>query len=160
MKELLKLLSENSKFTTEEMALILDKPKNFIEEEIKRYENSEIIKGYKAVINWEKVKDADVTALIELKVTPEKESGFDNIASKVMEFEEVENVFLMAGAYDLAVFVKAPTIQDIAMFVSTKLSTMEQVLSTSTHFLLKRYKESGMVFCDSKKEEDKRSFVV
>lgn len=160
MDALLKLLSENSKFTAEELSLILDEPRDYIEKQIEEYESSQIIKGYRAVVNWEKVPDAGVTALIELKVTPEREKGFDKIAAHVMSFEEVDSVYLMAGAYDLAVFVKGQTIQDIAMFVSRKLSTIDGVLSTATHFLLKRYKDSGIDFFEDDSEEDKRSLVL
>ncbi len=160
MNELLKLLSENSKFSTEELSMILDKPCGEIEKEIKEYEDKQIIKGYRAIVNWEKVENAGVTALIELKVTPERESGFDNIAATVMGFEEVDSLYLMAGAYDLAVFVKGATIQEIAMFVSKKLSTIDAVVSTATHFLLSRYKDSGINFYDNESTGDKRSMIL
>lgn len=160
MDALLKLLSENSNFSTDELAIMLNEPKDYIEKQVQEYEASQIIKGYRAIVSWEKVADAGVTALIELKVTPEKEKGFDNIASHVMAFEEVDSVYLMAGAYDLAVFVKGQSIQDIAMFVSRKLSTIDAVESTATHFLLKRYKDSGINFYEDDAQEDKRSLVL
>lgn len=160
MNNLLKLLSENSKFSTEELSMILDTSTEEIEKQIKEYENQNIIKGYRAIVNWEKVQGAGVTALIELKVTPEKEKGFDDIASRVMDFSEVDSVYLMAGAYDLAVFVKGNTIQDIAMFVSKKISTIDAVVSTATHFLLTRYKDSGVDFYEDDSQEDKRSMVL
>ena len=160
MDELLKLLSENSSFSTEQMAMILNEPADYIDKQIKTYEEEGVIKGYRAIIDWEKAKHSEVTALIELKVTPEKERGFDDIAATVMSFEEVDSVYLMAGAYDLAVFVKGSTIQDIAMFVSRKLSTIEAVQSTGTHFLLKRYKDSGIDFYVDDSEDDKRSMVL
>ena len=160
MDELLKLLSENSKFTIEELSMILDEPQDYLEKQIKEYEDKGVIKGYQAIVDWEKISGSKVTAMIEIKVTPEKDTGFDEIASKIMSFEEVESLYLMAGTYDFAVYVTGKTMQDVAMFVSRRLSTIESVLSTSTHFLLKKYKESGIDFYEDDSEEDKRSLVL
>ena len=160
MNDLLKILSENSKFSTEELSMMLDESCQDIEEKIKKYEKENVIKGYRAIVNWEKVEDAGVTALIELKVTPQKETGFDKIAKEVMNFKEVDSLYLMAGAYDLAVFVKGKSIQEIAMFVSKKLSTIDEVISTATHFLLTRYKDSGIDLHNHDYSEDKRSMIL
>lgn len=158
--ELLDLLNENAQLTTTQLAAILDKPEAEIIAQIQDFEKNGVIKGYKALINWDKVEGAKVSAIIELKVTPRKDTGFDDIAKRLMMFEEVESVYLMAGAYDLAVMVKGDTMQDIAMFVARKLSTLESVLSTSTHFLLKRYKDSGVVLCCDEDTKDKRSMIL
>ena len=145
MNRLLALLSESTNFSTAQLAMMLNEPEDYIKAQIREYEKSGIIVGYKALVNWEKVQDAGVTALIELKVTPKMETGFDEIAQRITEFEQVESVYLMAGAYDLAVYVRGETIQDVATFVSRKLSAMEGIISTATHFLLKRYKEGGIL---------------
>lgn len=160
MDQLLNLLSENSKLTTDELAMMLNEPKDYIEKQIQEYENEGIIKGYRAVIDYDRIKDAGVSAFISLKVTPRKETGFDEIAATIMDFDEVSSVYLMAGTFDIAVFVKGETIQDIAMFVARKLSTIDSVISTATHFLLKRYKDCGTNLYDDGSEDDKRSMVL
>lgn len=149
MDKLLRLLCENSAYTTQELSMLLGESEDSVKARIAEYEKQGIIKGYRAVINWEKVADSGVTAYIELKVTPTKDKGFDDIAERVMAFEEVSSVSLMAGTYDLGLTVKGDTIQDVSSFVSRKLSTLEGVLSTATHFFLKRYKYDGTVLTDS-----------
>ena len=158
MDELLKLLSENSKFTPHELSLILGEPQDYIEKQIEEYEATEVIKGYRAVVNWEKVPDAGVTALIELKVTPEKEKGFDDIAAHVMSFDEVDSVLLMSGSYDLQVVIKGHSFQEIALFVAKRLSPLDDVLSTATHFVLRTYKKEGRLYQDE--EIDERECTV
>ena len=106
------------------------------------------------------MEDSFVEALIELKVTPKKETGFDDIAGMCMAFEEVESVYLMAGVYDLALIVRGQTMQDIGMFVAKKLSTIEGVLSTGTHFIMRRYKDRGMNLADFDDEQDERSLIL
>lgn len=160
MDKLLKLLSTNSEFTTAELATILDEPEDYIKAQIKEYTNKGIIKGYQAVVNWEEIEDSFVEALIELRVTPKKETGFDEMAEQCMAFDEVETVYLMAGAYDFALIVRGETMQEIAMFVAKKLSTMDSVVSTSTHFILRRYKDRGMNLKDFKECSDGRNLIL
>lgn len=160
MKKLLEILSENSNVSVTELAAMLDTTEEVVKRQIKQYEDDGIILGYRALVNWEKVSKHGVTALIELKVTPKKETGFDEIAHNVMLFDEVESVYLIAGVYDLAVFVKGETIQDVASFVSKKLSALDCVISTATHFLLKRYKDGGVSFADTESESDKRGMIL
>lgn len=160
MDKLLQLLSTNSGFTTAEMATMLGEPEDYIKAQIKEYENKGIIKGYQAVVNWEEVEDSYVEALIELKVTPKKETGFDEMAELCMAFEEVESVYLMAGAYDFALIVMGESMQDIAMFVAKKLSTIDGVLSTATHFIMRRYKDRGMNLTDLDDRADGRSLIL
>lgn len=160
MDNLLKLLSENSNLTTKELAMLLGEPEEYIIKQIKEYEDTGVITGYRATINWEKVPDPEATAIIELKVTPKRETGFDEIAERVMQFEEVDTVYLMAGSFDLLVIVKGKTVGEVAMFVAQKLSTLDSVLSTNTHFLLKTYKESGIDIFNSELEEDKRRLIL
>ena len=160
MDKLLQLLSTNSGFTTAEIASMLGEPEDYIKAQIKEYENKGIIKGYQAVVNWEEVENSNVEALIELKVTPKKETGFDEMAELCMAFEEVESIYLMAGAYDFALIVQGQSIQDIAMFVAKKLSTIDGVLSTGTHFIMRRYKDRGMNLTDFDNQADGRSLIL
>ena len=156
--DLLSLLNENARLTNTQLAVMLGKTEEEVEKEIADYQQKGIIKGYKALINWEKVDHHKTTALIELKVQPKKESGFDEIAKKIMQFSKVESVYLMSGGFDLAVMVHGDSIQDIAMFVAKRLSPLDSVLSTATHFILTRYKE-GDVILTSPKEEDRRNLL-
>ena len=156
--DLLSLLNENARLTNAQLAVMLGKTEEEVEKEIADYQQKGIIKGYKALINWEKVDHHKTTALIELKVQPKKESGFDEIAKKIMQFSKVESVYLMSGGFDLDVMVHGDSIQDIAMFVAKRLSPLDSVLSTATHFILTRYKE-GDVILTSPKEEDRRNLL-
>lgn len=160
MDKLLQLLSTNSQFTTAEIATMLGEPEDYIKAQIKEYESKGIIKGYQAVVNWEEVQDSYVEALIELKVSPKKETGFDEMARLCMAFEEVESVYLMAGVYDFALIVKGESMQDIAMFVAKKLSTIDGVLSTGTHFIMRRYKDRGMNLFEPDNQADERSLIL
>lgn len=160
MNKLLQLLSTNSGFTTSEIAAMLGEPEDYIKAQIKEYENKGIIKGYQAVVDWDVLNEDFVQALIELKVSPKKETGFDEMAEQCMSFEEVEAVYLMAGVYDFALIVKGETMQDIAMFVAKKLSTIDGVLSTGTHFIMRRYKDRGMNLIDSDSQADERSLIL
>lgn len=159
MDKLISLLYEDSTLTLEELSAMLGEDENSIQKRIDEYKKSGVILGKKVFINWDKVENSGVSALIELKVTPQKETGFDEIAERISEFDEVEAVQLMAADnYDLLVTVRGKTIQDVAMFVSRRLATIEAVQSTATHFLLKRYKESGVEL--SNREKDQRSMVL
>ena len=139
---------------------MLGEPEDYIKAQIKEYENKGIIKGYQAVVNWDGLDDNFVEALIELRVTPKKETGFDEMAEMCMAFDEVESVYLMAGVYDFALIVKGETMQDIAMFVAKKLSTIDGVLSTGTHFIMRRYKDRGMNLINSDNQVDERSLIL
>lgn len=158
MEKLLELLKDNARLTNKELAIMLNRDEEVIQTQIAQLEQKGIIKGYKALINEQKV-NAGVSALIELKVTPKKDFGFQDIADRVMQFSEVESVYLMAGDYDLSVLVRGETIQDVAMFVAKRLSPLESVISTSTHFVLQKYKQDGVILDDSK-EQDIRNQMV
>jgi DNA-binding Lrp family transcriptional regulator len=158
MDKLLKILKDNARLSTKELSAMLNRSEAEIINQISELEKNGIIKGYKTLINEQKI-NAGVTALIELKVTPKKEFGFQDIADRVMQFSEVESVYLMAGDYDLAVFVKGETIQDVAMFVSKRLAPLDSVISTATHFVLQKYKQDGVVL-DDIKNNDIRSQMV
>lgn len=158
MEKLLKLLQENARLTAKELSVMLDRSESDVSTQISELENTGVIKGYKTLINEQKI-NAGVTALIELKVMPKKEYGFQDIADRVMQFSEVESVYLMAGDYDLAVLVKGETIQDVAMFVAKRLSPLDSVISTATHFVLQKYKQDGVILDDAK-NNDIRSQMV
>ena len=158
MDKLLELLSKNSRLTTSQIAVMLNKTENEVSKQIEDFEKQGIIKGYHTLINWDKTLDAMTSAIIELKVAPKKDTGFDEIARKISSYDEVEGVYLMAGVFDLAVVVRGKNIKDIAMFVSKKLSTMESVISTATHFIMSKYKEGGTILADDEGGE-KRSII-
>lgn len=160
MDKLLKLLSENSNLSSKELALMLNEPEEYITKQIQEYEESGIITGYRAVVDWSKVEDSGTKAVIELKVTPKRDTGFDEIADKLCSFEEVDSVSLMAGAFDFLVTVRAQNINDVAMFIANKLATLDTVVSTGTYFMLKTYKDSGVCFVCNDQEEDKRSLIL
>lgn len=139
--KLLKLLSKDSRTSEEDMATMLGLSVEEVHREIAEMEREGIIRGYKAVIDWERLDEAYVSAIIELKVTPKAGLGFEDVAAKVMKYPEVESVYLMSGVYDLNVVVKGRTFHEVARFVAKELSTIESVTSTATHFVLRRYKE-------------------
>lgn len=160
MDKLLEILSENSSFTTKELSLMLGEPEDYIKAQIKEYEQSGVIKGYHAIVDWEKVPDAGVIALIQLNVVPKKETGFDDVAKKLMAFDEVSSLQLMAGAFDFAVTVKGKTIQDVASFVARKLACLDGVSATATHFFLKSYKDNGAILSEIESTKDGRNIVL
>ena len=157
MNELLHLLKTNARLTNAQLADMLGKTEEEISAEIQKLESKGVIRGYTAIVNEELTKSTEVEALIELRVTPKKDCGFDDIAKTIMMYDEVESVCLMSGMYDLALTVKGESLKDVAMFVSQRLSAMEGVLATATHFVLKRYKEKGIFIEDD--EFDERSLV-
>ena len=146
MEQLLELLQDNARLTTAQLAAMVGETEEAVKAAVAGYEKEGVIKGYHTLVNWEKLGAPMATALIELKVTPQKHTGFDEIAGRVMNFPEVESVYLMSGGYDLAVTVTGKTMQDIAMFVAKRLATIEGVISTATHFVLTKYKDGGVVF--------------
>ena len=139
--KLLKLLNKNARYSLEDLAVMLGEREEQVAKEIDQMKKDGIICGYKPVIDWEKVDHAYISALIELKVIPKGGLGFEEVAERVMKYPEVESVYLMSGGYDFCVIVKGKTFQEVAMFVSKELSTIDSVTSTATHFMLRRYKE-------------------
>lgn len=150
--EILKLLDRNARYTVSEIAAMLSRDEKEVEKEIKQYEKDGVIRGYKAVIDWEKLDGAYVSAIIELTVVPKAGLGFEEVAAKVASYSEVESVYLMSGVYDLNVVVKGKALQDIARFVARELATIDTVTSTRTHFVLRRYKEMDVTLFDGEKD--------
>ncbi|MBQ1545908.1 MAG: Lrp/AsnC family transcriptional regulator [Clostridia bacterium] len=159
-KRLLQLLQENCRYTDDELAAMLGMTADEVRRQITEFESAGIIRGYNALINWEKVPGSEARALIELRVSPKRDKGFDEVAERIMAFEEVEGVYLMAGDYDLAVFVKGETIQDIAMFVARRLSPLDSVLSADTHFILTKYKSNMVDLKNLADDTDEREVMV
>ncbi len=139
--EVLKLLARNARYTHEEIAVMLDITEEEVNKIVKELEKDGLIKGYKAIVDWEKTDGAYVSAIIEINVVPKAGLGFEEVAEKIMKYPQVESVYLMSGVYDLNVVVKGKTLQEIAWFVAKELSTIDSVTSTTTHFVLRRYKE-------------------
>lgn len=152
MEKILKLLEKDASLSAETIAVMLNMDIKAVEDAIKEYKNKNIIIGQKAVINWEKTDEEPVSAIIELRVTPQRGEGFDKIARSIYQFEEVSDVHLISGGYDLYVRVEGRTMKEVALFVAEKLAPMDEILSTATHFILRKYKIGGIIV-DSKKED-------
>ena len=146
--KLLKLLSQNARYEISDLAVMTDLTEEETRAQIAQMEKDGLIRGYKAVIDWERLDTAKVSALIELKVTPQSDFGFEALAEKIAKYSEVESVYLMSGGFDFCVMVKGKTFQEVAMFVAKKLAPMSGVVSTATHFVLRRYKELDVVLCE------------
>ena len=153
-RNILNILTEDARLTHKKIAAMLSVTEAEVSDCIAKLEKSGVLVKYTAIVNSEKAEDALVEALIEVKVTPKKKEGFDGIAKQIAAFPEVKAVYLMSGAYDLAVFLEDKTLQQVARFVSERISTFDGVLSTATHFILKKYKIEGVM--TEKEDEDRR----
>lgn len=158
MREILEILEKDSRYTAEQIAIMLGKPEQEIEAIINQFEEDGVIVGYTTKINWDKTDVESVTALIEVKVTPQRGEGFDKIAERIYKYPEVESCYLMSGDFDLTVIIRGKTMKEVAYFVAEKLATLDMVQSTSTHFVLKKYKENGEIF--ELPDKDQREAVV
>ena len=155
--KLLDVLRQNARLSNAEIAAMLGESEENIAAEIKNLEEEGYIIGYSAIIDEEKADESGVTAVIELKITPIKDRGFDDLAHTIMAYEEVDSVYLMSGAYDLMVTISGTSLRNVALFVSERLAVLDGVLSTATHFILRRYKEKHHIFNEDK--FDDRSMV-
>ena len=144
--EILKLLENDARLTTEQLSVMLNCDQADIERELNEYEKNGTILGYKAIIDWEKTEQESVTAMIDVKLTPQRDRGFDRVAEKIYNYPEVKAVYLMSGAYDLSVLIEGKTMKEVAYFVSQKLAPIEAVTSTATHFVLHKYKDKGVLY--------------
>ena len=143
MKEILRILERDARTTPQQIATMTGKPLAQVKRAIKKAESDHTILKYKTVINWDKLREEQVRALVEVKVVPQRDVGFDAIAERIYRFPEARSVYLMSGTYDIAVLVEGSTMQEVAGFVTQKLAPLESIQGTVTHFLLKRYKEDG-----------------
>ncbi len=143
---ILEILSDDARVSTEQIAVMTGYDAQEVRSAVKRLEDDRVLVKYPAMINWERTDKEMVQAVIEVRVQPQRDRGFDAIAARIYQFEEVTSLYLMSGAYDLMVMVEAPTLKQLASFVSSKLSTLETVTGTATHFMLKTYKYGGVIF--------------
>ncbi len=152
-EEILRAMDKNARIPVTDLAAILNEPEETIANEISRMEKEKVIYGYHTLINWDKTNEDRVLALIEVRVTPQRDQGFDAIAQRIYRFSEVSSVYLMSGAFDLTVIVEGRTMKEVALFVAQRLAVLDSVLSTSTHFVLKKYKENGIILEGERKDE-------
>ena len=157
--QILRMLEKNSRIDLKDMAIMLDVDEVTLANEIAEMEKEHIICGYHTLINWDNTTEEKVTALIEVKVTPQRGMGFDKIAERIYMFDEGNAVYLMSGGYDFTVILEGKTMKDVASFVSSKLSTLDSVLSTATHFVLKKYKDHGTVL-EQETPDERELFMV
>lgn len=157
LKELLVQLEKDCTQPIEQLATMFKKSKEEVAAQIKQLEDEKIIVKYQPIINWEKAGEEKVTAIIDVRITPQREVGFDSIAERIYRFPEVINLYLMSGDYDLSIMVEGHTLKEVSKFVSTKLSTIDGIISTTTHFMLKPYKYAGVIIND--RETDHRLVV-
>ena len=157
-EELLSLIEKNSKMSLKELAVLLGADELEIANEMEALEKEGVICGYHTLIDWDKTKSEKVTALIEVRVTPQRGQGFDKIAERIYKYPEVRSVYLISGGFDLLVTLEGKSLKEISAFVSDKLSTLDSVLSTATHFILKKYKDDGTIL--DKKHEDEREVIT
>ncbi len=157
-ERILAIIEKNSRIDISELAVIMGEPEIEVANELKKLEEEGIICGYHTMIDWEKTNLEKVTALIEVRVTPQRGQGFDNIAERIYKYPEVNSVYLISGGYDLLITLEGRSLKEVSQFVSDKLSTLESVLSTATHFILKKYKDHGTIL--AKKSEDERMKIT
>ena len=157
-ERILAIIEKNSRIDLKELAIIMGEPEIEVANELKKMEEEGIICGYHTLIDWEKTNIEKVTALIEVRVTPQRGQGFDNIAERIYKYPEVNSVYLISGGYDLLVTLEGKTLKEVSGFVTDKLSTLETVMSTATHFILKKYKDHGTIL--HKEYEDERMKVT
>lgn len=159
MDEILEILEKNCRYTDEQLAVMTGKSPQEINECIKNFEKDNIIVGYTALVNWEKTESENVTALIEVKVTPQRGEGFDKVAERIYKFPEVKACYLMSGSFDLTVIIEGKSLKEVAYFVAEKLAPLESVQSTATHFVLKKYKDKGTIFEDKPQDDREAIFI-
>ena len=152
-EKILKAIEKNSKIEIKDLAAMLGSTEAEVANEIADMEKENIICGYHTLINWENTSEEKVIALIEVKVTPQRGLGFDKVAERIYNYPEVNAVYLMSGGFDFTVFIEGKTMKEVALFVSNKLAPLDEVQSTATHFVLKKYKDHGIIFDVEKKDE-------
>ena len=157
MTKLLQLLEEDCTLTHEQLAAMADMTVEEVKAAVKKYEEEKVILGYQAIVDWNTTDREDVTALIEVKVIPQREEGFDRIAERIYQYDEVEALYLMSGAFDFTVIISGRTLREVASFVSDRLAPLEGVTSTATHLILKKYKEKHLIF--EKQAPGEREFI-
>ena len=158
-EKILAVIEKNSRIDLKELAILLGEEEVDVANAIAEMEKENIICGYHTLINWDNTSEEKVSALIEVRVTPQRGMGFDHIAERIYQYPEVHAVYLMSGAYDFTVILEGKSMRDVAQFVSEKLSTLDSVLSTATHFVLKKYKDNGTILT-KKTNSDERMLIT
>ena len=159
MEEILKLLEKDGRLSAQQIATMLDMEQAEVEAVIAKCEADSVILKYMALVDWEKVNEETVTALIEVKISPQRGEGFDRLAERIYQYNEVVSVYLMSGDFDLAVYITAKSIKEVAQFVYAHLAPLEGVTATSTHFILKKYKEKGCIYKLPQEQEERMIFI-
>lgn len=159
MTRLLQLLESDCTLTNAQLASMAGMTEEEVRAERKRFEDEHIILGYQAIVDWDRTQREAVTALIEVKVTPQRGEGFDRVAQRIYQYEEVESVYLMSGAYDFTVIISGRTLKEVAQFVGERLAPLEDVTGTATHFILHKYKEKHLIFEKQEKQERELIFT-
>ena len=153
MEEILNILDkEKGNVSRAKIAQMLGMGEKEVADKIEKMEKENVIVGYKTIVNWDKTDKDVVVALIELRITPQRGEGFDKVAERIYKYPQVKSLYLMSGAYDLAVTIEGKSMKEVALFVAQKLAPMDSIISTATHFVLKKYKEEGIVFEDDEKD--------
>ena len=153
MEEILNILDkEKGNVSRAKIAQMLGMEEKEVADKIEKMEKENVIVGYKTIVNWDKTDKDVVVALIELRITPQRGEGFDKVAERIYKYPQVKSLYLMSGAYDLAVTIEGKSMKEVALFVAQKLAPMDSIISTATHFVLKKYKEKGIVFEDDEKD--------
>lgn len=157
--KLLTLLENDATLTPEQLSAMLDKEVGDIKKMILEYEKSGVILGYKTLIDWDKTSREYVTAIIEVKTTPQPERGFDRIAEKIYNYPEVESLYLVSGGFDFAIIIEGKTLREVALFVAEKLSPIEHITTTATHFVLRKYKDKGLIYGSSPTKDEREIYL-
>ncbi len=157
-ERILKLIERDVHLTANEIAVMIGKDKDYVQAVLDECTKNQTILGQKTIIDWEKTDLELVSAIIELKVTPQRGSGFDRISERIYQYDEISSVYLVSGGFDIAVIVEGKTLKEVALFVAEKLAPMEEVISTATHFILKKYKAEGVIL--NRKTEDDREVIT
>ena len=157
MTKLLRLLEGDCTLTPEQLASMTGMTVEEVQAAVRRYEEEKVILGYQAIVDWDRTDREAVTALIEVKVTPQRGDGFDRVAERIYQYDEVESVYLMSGGYDLIVIISGRSLREVARFVGERLSTLEDVTGTATHFILHKYKEKHLIF--EKQEQQAKEWI-
>jgi DNA-binding Lrp family transcriptional regulator len=153
MDKILTILEKDGRLSAEQIAVMLKKETGDIKKAIAKYESEGVILGYQAMIDWDKTDREYASAVIELKVVPQRDRGFDQVAAKIYQYPEVKSMYLMSGSYDLQLIIEGKTLKEVATFVAEKLAPMDAVTSTATHFVLRKYKDKGVIFEAPEKDE-------
>ena len=157
MDKLLQILSGNARLETRKIAVMMGESEEAVRKQIADYEKAGVIRGYKPLLDYDKIEDAPVEAIIEVRVSPQRNYGFEEIAKRIADYDEVESVYLMSGAFDLTVIISGRTLKEVAQFVGERLSTLEDVTGTATHFILHKYKEKHLIF--EKQEKQPKEWI-